>query len=251
MSRTVLVTGAATGIGRAVAARLAADGDTVHITGRRRHALDKTAADLGAHAIVCDATDPTALAELLDALPDRLDVLVNNAGGNTDFDADVDTSPATDQLTDPVTELTRLAAAWHANLTANLLSAVLTTRALAPRLNPGGSVINLGSIAAAYGAGAYGSAKAALASWNIELAKTLGPHGITANVIAPGYIADTEFFRDRMTQTRRDTLAAATATGRTGTVEDIAATVRFLASPDARHITGQTLHVNGGALPTR
>ena len=67
------------------------------------------------------------------------------------------------------------------------------------RLADGGSVISIGSIAADKGAGAYGAAKAGLASWNIDLAAELGPRGVTANVVSPGYIADTEFFRDRLT----------------------------------------------------
>lgn len=251
MSRTVLVTGGGTGIGRAVAARFAAGGDTVYVTGRRGEVLATAAAAIGARPVVCDATDPAALAGLLSALPERLDVLVNNAGGNTDFDACADTGVSAQAPADPVVELARHARAWQANLAANLLSAVLTTRALGARLAPGGAVVSLGSIAAAYGAGAYGAAKAALSSWNVELAGALGPRGVTANVVAPGYVADTEFFRDRMTPSRRDRLAAATATGRTGSVEDIAATVHFLASPGARHITGQTLQVNGGAVTTR
>jgi 3-oxoacyl-[acyl-carrier protein] reductase len=70
-------------------------------------------------------------------------------------------------------------------------------------------------------------------------------------VVSPGYIADTEFFRDRLTDARRDTLIASTRTGRAGTPEDVAATVHFLASPAARQITGQLLAVNGGERTTR
>jgi 3-oxoacyl-[acyl-carrier protein] reductase len=164
---------------------------------------------------------------------------VNNAGGNTDFDrADPD-------------DLAQLAANWQANFRANLLSAVLMTEATRPKLAGGGAVISLGSIAADTGSGAYGAAKAGLASWNISLAAQLGPAGVTANVVSPGYVGQTEFFRDRLTDQRRDMLVAATHSGRPGTPEDVATTVAFLASPAARHITGQTLAVNGGAHPTR
>jgi 3-oxoacyl-[acyl-carrier protein] reductase len=118
-------------------------------------------------------------------------------------------------------------------------------------LSPGGSVIRLGSIAADQGADAYGAAKAGLASWNVSLARQLGARGIACNVVSPGYTLGTEFFRDRMTPERHETLVARTATGRAGAVEDVVGAVWFLASPAARHITAQVLNVNGGAWPTR
>ncbi|MEU6997978.1 SDR family oxidoreductase [Nonomuraea sp. NPDC046570] len=239
MARNVLVTGAGTGIGRAVAAAFAADGDHVVITGRRPEPLEKAAAELGVRALVCDATDPDQVEALLKRLPDSVDVLVNNAGGNTDFDRQ------------PPHDLRTLAGNWRANLEANLLSAVLMTAALTDRLTEGGTVISIGSIAADKGAGAYGAAKAALASWNVHLSAELGPRQVTANIVSPGYIADTEFFRDRMTAERRDSLIAAAHTRRPGTPEDIAGAVRFLVSSAARQITGQVLAVNGGERTTR
>lgn len=239
MARNVLVTGAGTGIGRAVAAAFAAAGDDVVITGRRPEPLEKAAAELGVRALVCDATDPDQVEALLKRLPDSVDVLVNNAGGNTDFDRH------------PPHDLRTLADNWRANLEANLLSAVLMTAALTDRLAEGGSVISIGSIAADKGAGAYGAAKAALASWNVHLSAELGPRQVTANIVSPGYIADTEFFRDRMTAERRDSLIAAAHTRRPGAPEDIAGAVRFLASSAARQITGQVLAVNGGERATR
>ncbi|TCO51042.1 3-oxoacyl-[acyl-carrier protein] reductase [Kribbella antiqua] len=237
MTRTIVVTGGATGIGRATAERFRADGDEVVITGRREELLAKTAAEIGARAVVCDATDPVQVRRLVDELPKRIDVLVNNAGGNTDFNR-----PAGD-------DLEQLKANWIANLDANLLSAVLTTTALAPRLTS--AVVHLGSIAGARGPGAYGASKAALATWNLDVAAELGPRGITSNVVAPGFTAETEFFQGRLTAERRETLLQATMTKREGEVADIAGTIHFLASPAARHITGQVLHVNGGALTTR
>ena len=115
----------------------------------------------------------------------------------------------------------------------------------------GGAVVHLGSIAADRGAGAYGAAKAAIGSWNVDLARELGGRDITSNVVSPGYVGDTEFFRDTLTDRRRTTLIGQTATGRAGTPEDIAGVVEFLASPAARHVTGQVINVNGGAWPTR
>lgn len=239
MPRGILVTGGATGIGLAIARYFAECGDTVVITGRRAAPLEEAAKETGAHAVVCDHTEPAALLRLLPELPDRLDILVNNAGGNTDFYA-----PGGD-------DLIAYARDFRANLDANLLTAALTTRAVDARLADGGAVIHIGSIAADKGAGSYGAAKAGLASWNIDLAGLLGPRGITANVVSPGYIADTEFFRDRLTADRRADLVAATAVGRPGVPEDVAGAVAFLASPAARNITGQVLHVNGGEIRTR
>lgn len=241
MSRTVLVTGGSSGIGRAVAARFAADGAEVVITGRRADLLATAAKEIGARPVGFDAADPQAVQAARAELPERIDVLVNNAGGNTDLGRP-----------DPA-DLTQLAADWQANLAANLLSAVLVTTAVSDRLADGGSVVLIGSIAAERGSGggSYGPAKAALATWNLDLSAELGRRGITANVIAPGFIADTEFFRGRMTDERRATLRAQTRNGRTGVPDDIAETAYFLASPGARHLTGQVVHVNGGAVTTR
>jgi len=243
MARTVLVTGGSNGIGRAIAARFAAAGERVVITGRDPDKLKAAAAELGVDGVVCDGTVPAQLSALARDLGPAVHVLVNNAGGNTDFEVD-----ATQQRAD---DLEVLAAGWRANLDANLMTAVLTTQAVADLMPPGGSVISIGSIGAERGAGSYGAAKAALAAWNLGVSAELGPRGVTANVISAGYIEGTDFFRDRLTSARRESLVAATHDRRPGRPQDIAETVLFLASPGARHITGQTIHVNGGAFATR
>jgi 3-oxoacyl-[acyl-carrier protein] reductase len=240
--RQIVVTGGATGIGRAVAEAFAEHGDQVVITGRRKDVLEETAEQLGPNvrAVAFDASDPKQVQQAMAAMPPQVDVLVNNAGGNTDIGAE---SPS---------DLEGVAAAWRANLDANVLSAVLVTTALRVRLAAGGAVVSVSSIAAHRGgSGSYGAAKAAVEVWNLTLAQELGADRITANVIAPGYIEATDFFRGRMTDQRRATLLAQTSNGQHGTPADIAGTVLFLASPAAGHITGQTLHVNGGALPGR
>jgi 3-oxoacyl-[acyl-carrier protein] reductase len=236
--RQVVVTGGGTGIGKAIAAAFAECGDQVVITGRRPEPLARAVAELGGgvRAVRFDASDPEQIEQVLSELPGVINVLVNNAGGNTDIGA---VSPA---------NLSELAAAWRCNLDSNLLSAVLVTTAVRDRLVHGGAVINFSSIAAHRpGAGSYSAAKAAVEAWNLTLAHDLGADGITANVIAPGFTDDTEFFRGRMTDERRTALRAQTANGRGGSPSDIAATVLFLASPGASHITAQTIHVNGGA----
>ena len=130
---------------------------------------------------------------------------------------------------------------------ANLLSAVLVTAALTPRLAGDARIVTLGSIAARNGAGSYGAAKAAVEAWTADVAAELGPRGITANVVSPGLITTTEFFRGRLDAAGVERRVSATRNGRAGTPADVAATIHFLASPRARHVTGQVIHVNGGA----
>jgi 3-oxoacyl-[acyl-carrier protein] reductase len=241
VSRTVLVTGGGSGLGRAVAARFRAGGDTVIITGRNTGPLARTAAEIGARAITCDATDPRQVTRMAGELGPALDVVVNMAGGNTDFIQPGGSPP----------DLEHVMMAWRANLDANLLSAVLTTTAVLDKLRAGGSIINVGSIGAEYASTSYGAAKAALAAWTAGLSAEAGPRGLIANVISPGYIAGTGFFHGTLTEQRRAALIGRTHNGRAGQPGDIAETAYFLASEGARHISGQTLHVNGGAHTTR
>jgi 3-oxoacyl-[acyl-carrier protein] reductase len=241
MSRIVLVTGGGNGIGKVVAARFRAGGDTVIITGRNADRLADTAAEIDARPITCDATDPQQVARMADELGPDLDVVINMAGGNADFD----------RSGGQRAHLEEVLTAWRANLDANLLSAVLTTTAVLEKLRPGGSIINIGSIGAEYAATSYGAAKAALAAWTAGLSSQVGRTSSTANLIAPGYIAETDFFHGNLSEQRRAELIDSTHNGRAGRPSDIAETTYFLASDGARHITGQTLHVNGGAHTTR
>ncbi|GHF45340.1 3-oxoacyl-ACP reductase [Amycolatopsis bartoniae] len=228
------MTGGGTGIGFAVASWFAKAGERVTITGRREQVLAEAAVLLGARYVPFDASDPAAVTAALAELPERVDVLVNNAGGNTDFGRD----PG---------DLAALAEAWRANFAANVLSAVLVTTALTPRLADGARIVNLGSIAASKGAGSYGAAKAAIESWTADISRELGPRGITANVVAPGLVEDTEFFQGTLTDQRRQALVTHTRTKRAGKPDDVAELVGYLASPGAGHLTGQVIHLNGGA----
>ncbi len=209
-------------------------------SGRRLSVLKSTAHDIGGDVtpVSVDAVDPHQVERFAEQIS-SVDVLANNAGGNIDFGR---TAPA---------DLTEIAAAWRANLDANLLSAVLMTTALLPKFRDHGRIASLGSIAADKGSGSYGAAKAGIASWNIGLARDVGARGMTANVVAPGYIAETDFFGDALTDERRRSLIDAAMTKRAGAPADIAETVWFLASPGAGQITGQTFAVNGGEQPTR
>ncbi|MGW3998159.1 SDR family oxidoreductase [Amycolatopsis sp. NPDC004772] len=238
--REIVVTGGGTGIGLAIAARFAAAGERVTVTGRRKDVLEAAAEKIGARAVSFDASDPAAVQAALADLPGRVDVLVNNAGGNTDR---VREAPAAG-------DLKGLADAWQANFEANVLSAVLVTAALKPRFADNVRVVTLGSIAAKQGSGSYGAAKAAIEAWNTDLARQLGATG-TANVVAPGVVLDTEFFHGTLTDEWLEPRIALAFNGRAGRPEEIAATVSFLAAPDAAHVTGQVVPVNGGAYGAR
>src|SRR5688572_28863955 len=131
MTRTAVVTGGGTGIGKAVAAELVKQGLDVVVTGRRADVLTAAAAEIGARPVVFDAADPAQVRAALGELPERVDVLVNNAGGNV-----ARRRPAPEGLAD-VRDL------WLANFEANVVSAVLETTALEPRLADDARIVTI------------------------------------------------------------------------------------------------------------
>lgn len=236
-----IVTGGGTGIGRAIALALHARGEQVLATGRRRAPLDDLAAASGGGIAVlsCDHSAPADVRKLVEAVDGPVTGLVHCAGGN----------PAIGRP-DP-TSLDEEKALLDETIAGNLTSAALTVTALRPLMPTGASIVLYGSIAAEHGVGYYGPAKAAVASYAVGLAAALGPQDIRVNCISPGYIADTEFFGPGLDADRAEQLRRQTAIGRNGTPDDAVALTLFLLSPESRHLTGQNLHLNGGAFTTR
>ncbi|SHK96155.1 SDR family NAD(P)-dependent oxidoreductase [Actinacidiphila paucisporea] len=237
--RNIVVTGGGTGIGRAVSLRFAEDGHRVTIVGRRREVLHATVEQIKAEhgldvtPVVCDLADPDDVEAALSQLPDRVDVLVNNAGSR---ELAVGAGPH------------GMLARWRGDFERNVLTAVLITESLRDRFTDSGRVVTVTSVAALRGGGSYGASKAALHAWNHSLAAQLGPQGVTCNIVAPGTVAGTEFFGSRLNDAELTRRAGRTLVGRVGRPADVAAAVVFLASPDAGFITGEILQCNGGEL---
>ena len=223
--RTVLVTGAARGIGRAIASDLASD-HAVAITHNSTPPDALLADHPDIHPIQADLSDPDTPPRIIDAVIakfGRLDVIVNNAGA-----IEMDDGAA------------------HLNHTVNVAAPMALLTAALPHLGAGATVINISSVNAtlpAKGAAAYSASKAALNLWTRAMAKELGPRGIRVNAVAPGAIERAE--SPRSPELVR-TFADMTALGRIGMPEDIAKVVRFLASEAAGFITGEIITVSGG-----
>lgn len=243
--RTTVVTGGGTGIGRAVADRLAVHGGRVVIVGRREDVLVRTAQDLNErheHTLVehvtADLADPSQVEEAAARITAEhgVDVLVNNAGGNVSREPDR-------------SSLAAVADGYLANFTANVMTSVLTTEALLPAMaRPGGRIVMITSIAGLRGSGSYGVAKAAMHGQVWDLARRLAGDGITVNAVAPGFVPDTEFWdgrRDAETVRRR---TESIPLGRPGTPSEVAEAVGYLAGTEGGWTTGQVLQVNGGDL---
>ncbi|MFF6981205.1 SDR family NAD(P)-dependent oxidoreductase [Streptomyces sp. NPDC008343] len=242
MARNVVISGGGTGIGLATAQLFAADGDQVLLLGRRAEVLEQAGVP-GALTYAVDLSRPSGargVERFVAAELGTVDVLIHSAGGAGHLEPEVDSDEPLDVVLHN----------WSLNFGLNTLTAALLTEALKDRLaDPGGRVLFIGSIAAFRGSGnvAYAASKAALHPYAHDLARRLGPRGITVNVVAPGYVEDTEFFGGAMDEERRDRLVAETSTGRAATPGDVAATLHWLASHAAGHITSQIIQVNGGA----
>lgn len=238
--KTAAVTGGSTGIGLATAARLAAEGAHVFITGRRKDALDRAVESIGSAvtAVPGDVAEPADLDRLYDAIRARdrgLDVLFANAGFATLAPLAQATAEDFDQM-----------------FGVNVRGALLTVRKALPLLNDDASVVFNDSIRAddgKEGFGVYAASKAAMRSLARTWANELKGRGIRVNTVAPGAIdtpgADLAIGEDKADAIKAE-LAAGVPIRRRGRPEEVAAAVAFLASTDSSFMLGTTLHVNGG-----
>jgi glucose 1-dehydrogenase len=233
--RVALVTGANSGIGLAVAERLAAEGyalgfATLGRDERHRAPYERLAATTRAHWVAGDLADPHVpprlVRETVEALG-RLDVLVNNAGVST---------------ADPVLELTR--EQFDFMFAVGVRAPFLLSQEAARVMEPGSSIVNVTSVheyAPRPGFAVYSSAKAALGMLTRSFALELAERGIRVNAVAPGAIA-TERNREA------DELAGEIPLGRPGRPQEIAAVVGFVCSPAASYLSGATIVVDGAML---
>ena len=230
--RRALVTGGASGIGAAIAVRLAAEGAEVVIGDIDAGGAKTQAEAIGATGVRLDVTDPASAQSVVDdAGP--FDVLVNNAGIDHAGHFFGDVAPEQ----------------WRRILAVNLEGVFACTQAALPAMQQAGwgRIVNLASEAGRMGAKAdavYAATKGAVIAFTKSIAMENARYGITVNAVAPGPI-DTPLLR-RMSEKAVDLVTAGTLLRRLGQPEEVAAAVAFLASEEAAFITGETLAVSGG-----
>jgi NAD(P)-dependent dehydrogenase (short-subunit alcohol dehydrogenase family) len=244
MSRRVVVTGGAKGIGRAVVARFAALGDEVVALGRDQEALERLASELRVATAICDVTDEATVSATFDAIGE-VDVLVNNAG-----------------IADSAPLARTTLAMWQSQLAVNATGPFLCTRAVIDRMRArgGGVIITVASVAGRVGSpytSAYTASKHAALGLMRAVASEVAGSGVRANAVCPVYVRSemTDQTIERIMQrTGRNAedaeraLTDRTPLGRLLEPEEVADAVVYLASDAAAAINGQTLLLDGGAV---
>jgi 3-oxoacyl-[acyl-carrier protein] reductase len=235
--KTALVTGATGGLGGAIARALHRQGAVVALSGTRREVLDQLAGKLTerVHVLPCDLADKAQVEALVPQSEERmgrLDILVANAGITRDN--------LFVQMSDE---------AWDEVIAVDLTAGFRLARAAIKGMmrRRFGRIIGITSVVAVTGnpgQGNYTAAKAGMIGMIKSLAQEYARRSVTANCIAPGFIATA--MTDKLNEKQRDAILARVPAGRLGDAADVAAAVVFLASEEASYVTGQTLHVNGG-----
>ncbi len=236
--KTALVTGASGGIGGAIAKALHAQGATVVLSGTRADALEAAKKELGsrAHIATCDLADIASVEALPKAAEAAagapIDILVNNAG-----------------ITRDNLFMRMKDEEWDQVIAVNLTAPFRLSRAVLRGMmkKRWGRIISITSVAFDIGnpgQGNYAAAKAGLVGMSRSLAAEIGSREITVNCVSPGFIVTP--MTEGLSEDQKKYLLARTPAGRFGQPEDVAAAVAFLASDEARYVTGQTVHVNGG-----
>jgi 3-oxoacyl-[acyl-carrier protein] reductase len=244
MSKVAVVTGAASGIGQAVAERLARDDFTVIILDINEEGGKQIAADIRgrgkqASFIPLDVTREADVQKTFQKIfsgDGRIDVLVNVAGGSLHRHK-IEEFPLDH---------------WQAVVDVNLTATFLCCRAVigVMKSQKSGAIVNISSDIGFSGdpnRSAYAAAKAGIVGFSKTLALELAPFGVRANVVAPGRIA-TKRVRATYSDAEWEAAAKRIPLGHAGEPEDVAEAVAYLASDASRHMTGQTLHINGGRI---
>jgi 3-oxoacyl-[acyl-carrier protein] reductase len=235
--KTALVTGATGGIGGAIARGLHQQGAVVALSGTRKEVLDELASALKerVHVLPCDLSDKDqveALVPKAEEVMGKLDILVANAGVTKDN--------LFVQLRDED---------WDAVININLTATFRLSRAAMKTMmrRRFGRIIGITSVVGVTGnpgQSNYTAAKAGMIGMMKSIAKEYARRGVTANCVAPGFIATA--MTDKLNDKQREAILQMVPSGRLGTPDDIASAVIYLASDEASYVTGQTLHVNGG-----
>lgn len=235
--RRALITGAAQGIGQAIAARFAAEGAELMLADIDMARLEPVAAALGAKAVACDVASKAEIEALFAAVSAHwggLDVLVNNAG--------ITHAAQLDDLTED--DFDRVFAT-------NLKSALWATQAAARLMGEGSAIINMSSVNAVLAIPnqiPYAISKAAMKQLTNVTALALSPRGIRVNAVGPGSIM-TDMLKGIMTDAAaQERILSRTPLGRCGEPDEVASVALFLASQDASYLTGQTIYPDGGRL---